>query len=51
MKSTVVIDKEKLAEIIRYASEEIMKKDDGVSRDTIAAHIAEKMKEVLADDH
>ena len=51
MKSTVVIDKEKLAEIIRYASEEITKKDEGVSRDTIAAHIAEKMKEVLADDN
>ena len=51
MKSTVIIDREKLSEIIKYASEEIRKKDDGVSRDTISAHIAEKMKEVLADDH
>ncbi len=51
MTDTIIIDKEKLAEIIKYASEEISKKEEGVSRDTISSHIVEKMKEVLADDN
>lgn len=51
MKETVMIDKDKLAEIIKYASNEISKKDEGVSKDTISSHIAEKMKEILKDDH
>lgn len=50
MKNTVVINDKKLAEIIKFSSEEISKRSEGVSKETIVSHIAEKMKEVLNDD-
>lgn len=47
----LLIDKEKLAEIIKRATEEIAKKKDGESTETIATNIADMMKEVLKDDN
>ena len=47
----VLIDKDKLSEIIEFASKEIASKSEGVSNDTIASHIVTKMKEVLKDDN
>lgn len=51
MKDQVIIDKDKLAEIIKYSNDEISTRSEGVSKDTIASHIAEKMKEILKDDN
>lgn len=51
MNDQVIIDKDKLTEIIKFSNDEISTRNEGVSKDTIASHIAEKMKEILQDDN
>lgn len=45
------INQEKIAAIIEYSFNEIAKKNEGVSKEAIVGHIANKIMEELKDDN